>query len=176
MIYTVHRKINYTLDDKEHSLRIKAKMTIGVINKTKMELEREGIKKTVPQLIDAVSELDIDVIHLLLVNSIEYATDLYADEFMPFIELNDALELIVELLNISIQPKGQKVKKISIFEDEEEEDETLDWDFIHMEYIWTHYLKRTDNMNNVTPKEFFEQLDKHQKTIQEQQNEIVEEA
>ena len=54
-----------------------------------------------------------------------------------------------------------KSKEESIFEDDYYDDK--DWEFDYMEYIWNSIIGRNDNFWNITPKNYFEQVEIYKK-------------
>lgn len=154
---------------------LKAKLDIEVIQKSQYDLNKRGMSMTIPNMIMAISELNVEVISILLINSIKKKTECTEIEIMKAINFPNAMDIIGELIKISLPNKEVNITKI--FDDEEElEEDPIDWDFGYMSYLWYSILKRSDDYLEKTPKEFFEQIKFFEKQANNNKNEIVEEV
>lgn len=156
-------------------------LNFEVLVNTIYELENLEVKITMPELLIALTNRDIEIVTVFIIQSIaaleqhskieviETYMSSVGDIEQDFANFNSIFEYILELFKKCI-PKKKKDKKESIFDDEEEEfDLASDWDLADFQYLWETVLKRTD-FYKITPKMFFDQLDIHSKTISKQGN------
>ncbi|MGL5507205.1 MAG: hypothetical protein ACRDB0_04800 [Paraclostridium sp.] len=148
---------------------VKAKLDIKTMQSIKSELDM-----TVPNILESIKDFDVNVIFKILAKSIQNIEYMAESEILTIFNFKDALEFIMELLSNSM-PKGED-KAESIFEDEEEMEEGLDWDFDYMFHLWTNVLKRSDNMWDLTPRTYFKQLKLVEEMNNKNNNEVVTEV
>lgn len=137
------------------------------VQKTLKKLDRD---LKIHEIFHALADEDMQVISCLILHSLvrkenhikditrDYTVSKNDEELIDyFININNFL---IELLD-ECMPKEEKESE-SEFEDVPDFSTYDDWDLTHMEYLWTTILKR-ECFWNITPKNFFEQVDMHLK-------------
>lgn len=177
MIYV--RKTFQYLDENETEKEIEFKGTIKLktIAKIQSDLKDSGREITVPEIINGLGELDIQIISLILTTAIQEGSNQDIAIIMQFFEFNEALDFTLKLLTKTMPGKQQNE---SMFSDEEEFEleynKQQDWDFDYMMFLWHGAMNRNDDFWELTPKQFFKQLEIQEKVNNTQNNEIVEEV
>lgn len=177
MIYV--RKTFKYLDSQSNEKEIEFVGTIKLktIAKLQADLLEEERPLTIPEILTSLGELDTQIISYILTYSIMEGSQQDISTIMEFFEFGDALEFCLRLLNKTMP--GKK-KSESMFDDEEEFEleykKTEDWDFDYMNYLWNSVMNRNDDFWELTPKQFFKQLEIQEKINNAQNNEIVEEV
>lgn len=137
----------------------KATLDMKCMKLIQHELKEKGIELKVHEIFTSISELNTDVIAILVIEAIKRCTNTTEYEIMKVMDFNLALDLINKLME-NCMPINIKSDE---FEDEfeDEEDDLSDWDFDYMNYVWHSILKRSDDFNNITPKFYFKQIEVH---------------
>lgn len=149
------------------------------VQKTLKKLNRD---LKIHEIFHALADEDMQVISCLILHSLvrkgncieninkDYTVSKNDEELIDyFININSFL---IELLD-ECMPKEEKESE-SEFEDIPDFSGHSDWDLTYMEYLWTTILKR-ENFWNITPKNFFEQVDIHLKINSNEKKEKYEE-
>ncbi|MBS6503868.1 MAG: hypothetical protein KH415_20025 [Clostridium sp.] len=145
-----------------------------VIKNIVSTLKKSNANYTVQLFIKNLLQLDSEVVHLFLFESIARLNNITKKEFENlFLGLSDtelvrvtrnSVSYINELMEKCIPLNESENKRDIIFVDELEEDYDADWDFEYMEYLWHSVLNRKDPFWYVTPKNLFSQLDIYKKS------------
>lgn len=155
-----------------------------VMRKVQEYLKENGFNFTIQEIFKSLSDIENLNMHSvcsLTVNSISRAMNLdedtIAEEIMN-IDINEEerFKNIFEFLNSLIKkcmPTSDS-NEDSIFDDDLDfiDDTKSDWDFYFMEYTWATILKRSDDFYKSTPKNFFCQVEIHNKLTGVQQENI----
>lgn len=154
-------------------------LTIKNIKETMLNEFNKEI--TLKELIEGLSEFDMTFFTVFILETINSSNQYSKEEVLESFtndsnlikKFNNAYSYIYDLLNKCL-PSNKAIEKYeSEFEDEEEEVNSA-WDFDYMEYLWSTVLKRNDFWNT-TPRNFFSQLDIHQKLYSSKKESNVEE-
>lgn len=172
----VKEEFTHTENEIEKKEVFTGTLKLKTIYRVQDSLLDAEIKLTIPQIIEKVAELDSSVILTLLTEIIGEGSKQDITTILSFFEFEHALNFVMKVFRKTM-PQGKEAKQ-SMFADEEEyeEDNNVDWDFDYMLYLWKSGLNRTDDMWNMTPKQFFKQLELHEENIQNENKEIVEEV
>ena len=129
---------------------------------------------TIENIFKSIGEDDMEVITTLLIESTQSNL---IDDFIES-DLLEKFENIYKYINdllTKCMPLSSLKKDNNDFEDIPNFDEKLkDWEFGWMEYMWNTTLKR-ENFWNITPYNFFEQMDIYKKINNIKDNSNVEE-
>ncbi|EOU1904110.1 hypothetical protein [Clostridium perfringens] len=161
----------YLSEVKLNNKKFKGTLTFNTLVKIKDSLLEEFKKDiTITEIFDGLTKFDMTIFTVFMIESI-YATGEYEKEEIieAFIndediinKFNDAYSYIYKLISKCL-PKEIEEFNESEFEDEyDQEGNNTEWELDYMEYLWSTVLKRNDFWN-VTPKNFFEQMDIHKK-------------
>lgn len=154
------------LNDKEFF----GTLTFSTIKNIKETMFIEFNKQvTVKEVIEGLAEFDMTFFSVFILETI-YSSNKYSKEEVLQAFLNDsnliekfnsAYSYIYDLTNKCL-PSSKVIEDYESEFEDEEDDSNSEWDFEYMEYLWSTILKR-DYFWNTTPKNFFSQLDIHQK-------------
>lgn len=145
-----------------------------VLKMTQMELEECGKNLKIHQILKGIAEFDMHCISALLLQSVVRCGDVTEKEFLSiYIRNRTEDEIEKNFINITeyfsrlikkCMPKSDLNSEEDEFEDipEFNEEEKRDWDFPYMEFLWTSKLNK-NNFWEVTPKNFFEQVNIYKK-------------
>ena len=148
----------------------KGTMDIYSLKKIQEDLLNEGEQTSITNIFIKISEFNMLYISSFVLNTLARIDKSQSNKFLE-IYLKDTGDL--EALNrfnsiftyindvmMKCLPKT-KSKEESIFEDDYYDDK--DWEFDYMEYIWNSIIGRNDNFWNITPKNYFEQVEIYKK-------------
>lgn len=155
---------------------VNAKLDIKTTRSIQKELNHnldEENKLTIPQILEKVNKLDANIIFHILTKSIINKTKTNEHEIMRQFDFSMAFEYVIDILVDSMPFKSENGNE-PLFEDELELEDDIDWDFDYMSYLWNVTMKRNDDYRELTPKEFFKQLELFEK-MNGGKNEKVEE-
>lgn len=145
-----------------------------VLHQVQHELKKMGRNITIPQIFEAISKEDFECIFMIFIcslnrisgfsikeieilsranidknESIEWRASCYMDQYRY---LNDLFEAC---LVVNVQGEESEFEDIPLSSSD-------DWNFSWLEYQWMSVLQR-DNFWSITPKNFMQQLEAHQK-------------
>lgn len=155
------------------------------IKKAQDELEECGKKLKIHEIFKGIADLDMHCITAVILQSVLRASNISESDFLELYlrdrsieetekNINYSLEFISELLK-KCMPKNEVENEDDDFEDipDFNEEEKSDWDFPYMEYMWTTELKK-NNFWEVTPKNYFEQIEIYKKFNSKEDSEDIE--
>lgn len=172
----------YTANLKLNNKNFKGTLDFEVLINCIYELKKMGRELTFPSFFTNIATEDMQCIAVLINQSIlkfrEYDESEILNAYLSddnslkkeLIKFENIFAYINELLDKCL-PKVEK--KESIFDDDGM-DFINDWDLAHMEFIWANVLKRTDKFKDITPKNFFEQVNMYKKANNIKDEEIEE--
>ena len=145
-----------------------------VLKKIQDDLLQEGEKTTIPNIFIKLSKFDMLYISSFVLNTLSRINEIDSDKFLEVYlkEATDDLEKLNKFNTIfsyindimtKCLPKTKESKEESIFEDDYLLYENKDWELDYMEYIWNSIIGRNENFWNITPKNYFEQLNIYKK-------------
>lgn len=154
--------------------QFKGTLDMYVLKDIQEDLSKLDIYTTIPNIFTKLSKLDMTYISSLVLKSISRIDESLEKEFLEIYlrEREDELENINMFNSIFIYindlmdkciPKSNSKEKESIFEDEYLLYEDIDWELDYMEYVWNSVIGRNDNFWNITPKNYFEQIEIYKK-------------
>lgn len=152
-----------TEEEIEKSFSYKAKLDMKCIKLIQRQLKENEIDLKIHEIFNKVSELNMEVIAIIVIQSIKRCSDVTEEEIMKVMEFQYAIELINKLIEVSMPLKNSLSIQNLDDEFEDDEDEIEDWDFDYMTYLWYSVLKRSDDFYEITPKYFFNQMEVHKK-------------
>lgn len=157
----------------EKSFSYKAKLDMKCIKLIQRQLKENGIDVKIHEIFKEISNLNMEVAAIIVIQSIKRCSDVTEEEIMKVMEFQYAIELINKLIEVSMPLKydSSTLNSDSEFEDDEDELEDRDWDFDYMTYLWYSVLKRSDDFYNITPKYYFKQIELHKKFNGNNENE-----
>lgn len=145
-----------------------------VLKMTQRELEECGKELKIHEILKGIANFDMYCISALLFQSVVRCGDITEQEFLEiYIKNRDEEEIEKNFINITeyfsrlikkCMPKSEVSDGEDEFEDiqDSSEGEKEDWDFPYMEFLWTSQLNK-NNFWEVTPKNFFEQINIYRK-------------
>lgn len=158
----------YTSVLKIKGKEFKGTLDIYVLKMVQEDLSEIGIKTTIPNIFIKISELDMHYISSLILNSISRLNEESANEFLELylsvtedkerIEIFNSMYSYINNLFEKCLPKLKNNTEKSIFEDDYLLYEDEEWELDFMEYLWSTVIKRNENLLNITPRNFFEQV------------------
>lgn len=146
----------------EKSFSYKAKLDMKCIKLIQRQLKENRIDVKIHEIFNEISNLNMEVVAIVVIQSIKRCSDVTEEEIMKVMEFHNAIELINDLIEVSMPKKDYSDENLDD-EFEDDEDEIEDWDFDYMSYLWYSVLKRSDDFYNITPKNFFKQIEIHKK-------------
>lgn len=170
-------------------LTLKNKKYIGTLDfKTLKDTQKEyknitDIDISISDIFKLLENMDMTIISILLIKSITRISNIKEEILVnAFSSSKTEGEIITKFENYftyinelmkACMPKEKNNSESEFEEIPDFSEKTEDWDFSFMEYLWTTTLKRNDFWD-ITPKNFFEQVDIHRK-INSVENEKIEE-
>lgn len=157
-----------------NSKKYKGTLDFFVLKDIQDDLSKIGINTTIPNIFKSISEFDMNYISSFILRSLSRINEISEEEFLKnylnqeneddilknfnsmFIYINDLMSKCL------YKPKNIK-KEDDIFDDEEDNINTEDWDLANIEYTWNSILNRQENILNITPKNYFEQIEIYKK-------------
>lgn len=154
--------------------KFKGTLDIETLKMIQDDLLKLDIKTTIPNIFVKISQLDMTYISSFVLKSLvkvdetvekEFLDIYLADEYddLEKIDKFNSIFLYVNDLMKKCLPKANKNKEESIFEDDYLLYEDKDWELDAMEYTWNSIIGRTDNFLEITPRNYFEQVDIYKK-------------
>lgn len=155
-------------------------LDMHVLKMAQMELEECGKELKVHEILKGVAEFDMHCISALLLQSVIRCGEITEKEFLSiYIRDRNEDEIERNFVNITeyfsklmkrCMPKSDTNSEEDEFEDvpEFKEEEKVDWDFPYMEFLWSSKLNK-NNFWEVTPKNYFEQINIYRKLNGEQE-------
>lgn len=149
----------------------KGTMDIYSLKKIQDDLLNEGEQTSITNIFIKISEFNMLYISSFVLNTLARIDKSQSDKFLEIYlkDTKDDLEALNRFNSIftyindvmmKCLPKT-KSKEESIFEDDYYDDK--DWELDYMEYIWNSIIGRNDNFWNITPKNYFEQVEIYKK-------------
>ena len=164
-----------TEEEIEKSFSYKAKLDMKCIKLIQRQLKENGIDIKIHEIFNEISNLNMKVIAIVVIQSIKRCSNVTEEEIMKVMEFHNSIELINKLIEVSMPLKyDSSLNSDNEFEDDEDEFEDGEWDFDYMTYLWYSVLKRNDDFYNITPKYYFKQIELHKKFngINENENKV----
>lgn len=148
----------------------KGTMDIYSLKKIQDDLLNEGEQTSITNIFIKISEFNMLYISSFVLNTLARIDKSQSDKFLEIYlkDTEDDLEALNRFNSIftyindvmmKCLPKT-KSKEESIFEDDYDD---KDWELDYMEYIWNSIIGRNDNFWNITPKNYFEQVEIYKK-------------
>lgn len=161
----------YTSTLNLYGQEFKGTMDIYALKKIQEDLLNEGEQTSVTNIFIKISEFNMLYISSFVLNTLARVDKEQSNKFLELYLKNtdDDLEVLnrfnsiftyINDVMIKCLPKS-KSKEKSIFEDDYYDEK--DWEFDYMEYIWNSIIGRNDNFWNITPKNYFEQVEIYKK-------------
>ena len=149
-------------------------MDMYVLKRIQEDLSNEGEKTTIPNIFIQISKLNMLYISSFTLNTLSRIDKTYSEKFLDMylnenkneLEALNKFTSIFEYINDTMNrclPKNIDNREESIFEDDYLLYEDKDWELDYMEYIWHNIIGRNDDFWNITPKNYFEQLNIYKK-------------
>lgn len=149
----------------------KGTMDIYSLKKIQEDLLNEGEQTSITNIFIKISEFNMLYISSFVLNTLARIDKSQSDKFLEIylkytkddLEALNRFNSIFTYINdvmMKCLPKT-KSKEESIFEDDYYDDK--DWELDYMEYIWNSIIGRNDNFWNITPKNYFEQVEIYKK-------------
>lgn len=149
----------------------KGTMDIYSLKKIQDDILNEGEQTSITNIFIKISEFNMLYISSFVLNTLARIDKSQSDKFLEIYlkDTEDDLEALNRFNSIftyindvmmKCLPKT-KIKEESIFEDDYYDDK--DWELDYMEYIWNSIIGRNDNFWNITPKNYFEQVEIYKK-------------
>lgn len=165
--------------------KYKGTLDFFVLKDIQDDLSKIGITTTIPNIFKAISEFNMDYISSFVLKSISRIDEVSEEDFLEnYLNQKDDEEMLKNFNSIFIYIndlmskclyKPNKLKKENdIFEDEEDDINIQDWDLSNIEYTWNSILNRQENILNITPKNYFEQIEIYKKVNKINDNEVEE--
>ncbi len=155
-------------------------LDMHVLKMAQIELEECGKALKIHEILKGIAEFDMHCISALLLQSIIRCGEITEKEFLSiYIRDRNEEEIERNFVNITeyfsklmkrCMPKSDANSEEDEFEDipEFKEEEKADWDFPYMEFLWSSKLNK-NNFWEVTPKNYFEQINIYRKLNGEQE-------
>ncbi|MGL4731254.1 MAG: hypothetical protein ACRCW0_06690 [Clostridium sp.] len=174
----------YTAMLKLNGCDFKGTIDMFVIKSTQQILKKQEMDYTVPILINKIAQLDSECLIPFIITSISrldksIESKVYESYLTNETNIEAKLENVKNIMSYihdlfeSCMPKDNS-KKESIYDDEEEVLLMDDWDFPNMEYMWKTTIGRDESFWDITPQNFFEQIDIFRE-VNNMTNEAIEE-
>ena len=151
----------------------KGTMDIYSLKKIQEDLLNEGEQTSITNIFIKISEFNMLYISSFVLNTLARIDKSQSNKFLEiYLKDTDDLEAFNRFNSIftyindvmtKCLPKTKESKEESIFEDDYLLYEDKDWELDYMEYIWNSIIGRNDNFWNITPKNYFEQLNIYKK-------------
>ena len=151
----------------------KGTMDIYSLKKIQEDLLNEGEQTSITNIFIKISEFNMLYISSFVLNTLARIDKSQSNKFLEiYLKDTDDLEALNRFNSIftyindvmtKCLPKTKESKEESIFEDDYLLYEDKDWELDYMEYIWNSIIGRNDNFWNITPKNYFEQLNIYKK-------------
>ena len=151
----------------------KGTMDIYSLKKIQEDLLNEGEQTSITNIFIKISEFNMLYISSFVLNTLARIDKSQSNKFLEiYLKDTDDLEALNRFNSIftyindvmtNCLPKTKESKEESIFEDDYLLYEDKDWELDYMEYIWNSIIGRNDNFWNITPKNYFEQLNIYKK-------------
>lgn len=148
-------------------------MDIYSLKKIQEDLLNEGEQTSITNIFIKISEFNMLYISSFVLNTLARIDKSQSNKFLEiYLKDTDDLEALNRFNSIftyindvmtKCLPKTKESKEESIFEDDYLLYEDKDWELDYMEYIWNSIIGRNDNFWNITPKNYFEQLNIYKK-------------
>ena len=161
----------YLSEVKLNNKKFKGTLTFNTLIKIKDSLLEEFKKDiTITEIFDGLTKFDMTIFTVFMIESI-YATDECEKEEIieAFIndediinKFNSAYSYIYKLISKCLPKEIEEFNESEFEYEYDQEGNNTEWELDYMEYLWSTVLKRNDCWN-VTPKNFFEQMDIHRK-------------
>lgn len=153
--------------------KYKGTLDFFVLKDVQDDLSKIGIKATIPQIFKSISEFDMNYISSFVLKSLSRIDEISEEEFLKnylsqkndediLNNFNSIFTYINDLMDKCLYKSKKTKKENSIFDDEEDFN-SEDWDLSSMEYTWNSVLNRQENILNITPKNYFEQIEIYKK-------------
>ena len=151
----------------------KGTMDIYSLKKIQEDLLNEGEQTSITNIFIKISEFNMLYISSFVLNTLARIDKSQSNKFLEiYLKDTDDLEALNRFNSIftyindvmtKCLPKTKESKEESIVEDDYLLYEDKDWELDYMEYIWNSIIGRNDNFWNITPKNYFEQLNIYKK-------------
>ena len=151
----------------------KGTMDIYSLKKIQEDLLNEGEQTSITNIFIKISEFNMLYISSFVLNTLARIDKSQSNKFLEiYLKDTDDLEALnrfnyiftyINDVMTKCLPKTKESKEESIFEDDYLLYEDKDWELDYMEYIWNSIIGRNDNFWNITPKNYFEQLNIYKK-------------
>lgn len=151
----------------------KGTMDIYSLKKIQEDLLNEGEQTSITNIFIKISEFNMLYISSFVLNTLARIDKSQSNKFLEiYLKDTDDLEALNRFNSIftyindvmtKCLPKTKESKEESMFEDDYLLYEDKDWELDYMEYIWNSIIGRNDNFWNITPKNYFEQLNIYKK-------------
>lgn len=174
-------KAKIKLNGKEY----KGTLTFATIKEIQEVLETDFEKKlTVTQIFEALEKKDLIVISTFILATLkelnkekenEIVRDFAEDGQDSLEELENKFKKMITYVNdifkkcmpLNSKKEVNKRQFVSLNE------ESGDWEYDNLEFLWNSILKRNNNFLDITPKNFFEQVNAYKKANKIQDEEVV---
>lgn len=154
----------------------KGTLTFATIKEIQEVLETDFNKKmTITQIFDALANKDLVVMSTFIFATLkalnedkefEIVEDFELDGEESIEELENKFKKMIDYINdifkkcMPISKNKNKKKELEFVSLDEEEEE---WDYDNLEFLWNGVLKRSNSFLDITPRNFFGQVDAYKK-------------
>ena len=164
--------------------KYKGTLDFYVLKDIQDDLSKIGINTTIPNIFKAISEFNMDYISSFVLRSISRIDEISEQEFLEnylnqkedeiLNNFNSIFKYINDLMSKCLYRSKDINIENDIFEDEDHDINMEDWDLSNIEYTWNSILNRQENILNITPKNYFEQIEIYKKLNKINDNEVEE--